>query len=135
MIPSCRLPIWTWLAGVLIFAWEIPHVGASESAGVAQFHKNVQPVLEQYCYQCHGDGKSKGKVAFDALNSDSAILDHDLWSKALSNLRSGIMPPQGETRPTADEQKRLADWVKYEAFGIDPKNPDPGRVTLRRLNR
>ena len=29
----------------------------------------------------------------------------------------------------------LEDWIKYEAFGIDPKNPDPGRVTVRRLNR
>src|SRR5204862_4505812 len=25
--------------------------------------------------------------------------------------------------------------IKREAFGIDPKNPDPGRVTIRRLNR
>src|SRR6185436_19772482 len=24
---------------------------------------------------------------------------------------------------------------KYEAFGIDARNPDPGRVTARRLNR
>src|SRR4029077_16399998 len=25
--------------------------------------------------------------------------------------------------------------VKYSAFAIDPKNPDPGRVTIHRLNR
>ena len=26
-------------------------------------------------------------------------------------------------------------WIKYRALGIDPNDPDPGRVTLRRLNR
>ncbi len=27
------------------------------------------------------------------------------------------------------------EWIKYQAFGIDPQHPDPGRVTVRRLNR
>ena len=27
--------------------------------------------------------------------------------------------------------RKLENWVKFEAFGIDPKNPDPGRVTVR----
>ena len=26
-------------------------------------------------------------------------------------------------------------WIKYQAIGIDPANPDPGRITIRRLNR
>src|SRR5205085_3940995 len=30
---------------------------------------------------------------------------------------------------------RLQKRIKYDAFGIDPKKPDPGRVTIRRLNR
>ena len=29
----------------------------------------------------------------------------------------------------------MADWIKRDVFGIDPKNVDPGRVTIRRLNR
>src|SRR4029077_10098242 len=33
------------------------------------------------------------------------------------------------------EQARLENWIKYDVFGIDPSNPDPGRVTVRRLNR
>jgi hypothetical protein len=31
--------------------------------------------------------------------------------------------------------KKLADWIKYGAFQLDPANPDPGRVTIHRLNR
>jgi hypothetical protein len=45
------------------------------------------------------------------------------------------MPPAGKPRPSAAEAKRIADWIKYAAFAIDPADPDPGRVTIRRLNR
>src|SRR4030095_2377211 len=27
------------------------------------------------------------------------------------------------------------EWIKKDVFGIDTNNPDPGRVTIRRLNR
>src|SRR2546428_13640005 len=45
------------------------------------------------------------------------------------------MPPEKKPRPSPQERDRLAEWIKFEAFGIDPKHPDPGRVTVRRLNR
>src|SRR5205085_9113708 len=38
-------------------------------------------------------------------------------------------------RPGDDQLARLEQWVKTSAFHIDPKDPDPGRVTVRRLNR
>src|SRR6185295_3607366 len=38
-------------------------------------------------------------------------------------------------RPTAAQRQLLEAWIKSDVFGIDPANPDPGRVTLRRLNR
>src|SRR5204862_779212 len=59
----------------------------------------------------------------------------DLWLAVLKNVRAGIMPPAGKPRPTAKEVEELADWIKHDVFGIDPRNPDPGRVTIRRLNR
>jgi hypothetical protein len=110
-------------------------VSGVENKAVAQFQTDVQPILREYCYDCHGDGMNKGKVAFDELKSDDAILDHELWTKAIKNVRAGLMPPQKKPRPTAEDQKRLENWIKYSAFGLDPNNPDPGRVTVRRLNR
>src|SRR5262249_24883290 len=55
--------------------------------------------------------------------------------KALQMLRAGMMPPKGKPRPTAEQLKAVENWVKATAFKIDPANPDPGRVTVRRLNR
>lgn len=109
---------------------------AAEVSGAAEFHKDIEPVIRQYCYDCHGDGAKKGGVAFDEFASDQAILtNRDLWWTALKYLRAGIMPPPKRDRPTPAEQLRIAGWIKSAVFAIDPKNIDPGRVTLRRLNR
>ncbi|HEY2584505.1 MAG TPA: DUF1592 domain-containing protein [Tepidisphaeraceae bacterium] len=101
-----------------------------------QFRKTVQPILSQYCFDCHADGSNKGKVAFDEFKSDQDLLgDTELWWKVLKNVRAGIMPPQKHPQPTDSEKRELVNWIKYGAFALDPAAPDPGRVTLRRLNR
>ena len=125
-----RLLIWI-LAGQLMGLAQ-----AAELSGAAEFHKDIEPIIQQYCYDCHGDGEKKGGVAFDEFASDQAILtNRDLWWTALKYLRAGVMPPPKRDRPTPAEKQRIAAWVKSAVFAIDPNDIDPGRVTLRRLNR
>ncbi len=101
-----------------------------------QFDQQIRPILEEYCYACHGNGLKKGEVVLDELGPERERLrDHDLWWRVLKNVRAGIMPPAGKPGPTEQERRLLEEWIKYGAFGIDPGNPDPGRVTVRRLNR
>ncbi len=109
---------------------------AAEDPGAAEFRRNIRPILETYCFDCHADGVNKGDVALDEFNSDQAMLDnHELWSKALKNLRAGMMPPAKKPRPSPEQQELIAHWIKSSVFRIDPQNPDPGRITVRRLNR
>src|SRR6185369_999687 len=90
----------------------------------------------KYCFDCHADGANKGNVAFDEFKSDQAVLENrDLWSRALKNLRAGIMPPAKKPQPSSAEKEQIALWIKQSVFGLDPNNPDPGHVTIRRLNR
>jgi hypothetical protein len=102
---------------------------------IAEYHSVITPILETHCYECHGDGFDKGKVAFDALDTDAKVLSPDLWLKVLSNTRAGLMPAERKPRLPAAEQQKLERWIKYGVFKIDPRDPDPGRVTVRRLNR
>lgn len=132
--PGIDLPGWTAFA-LLLALLAIP-ARASESPASGRFRQQVQPILTKYCSDCHADGEKKGNVDFDAVSAENgATGDHALWLKVLKNVRAGLMPPQKKPRPSAEERKLLEGWIKYQAFAIDPKNPDPGRVTVRRLNR
>ncbi|MEO7413298.1 MAG: DUF1592 domain-containing protein [Opitutaceae bacterium] len=111
-------------------------MNARDASGLARFRQAVSPILEQHCYECHGNGAKKAGLAFDELTSAQQILHNpELWLKVLRNTRSHIMPPPEETQPTAAEQSALEKWIVAEGFGLDPARPDPGRVTVRRLNR
>ena len=109
---------------------------AENNPGAAEFRKEVRPILEKYCFDCHADGANKGNVAFDEFNPDLPPAEsRTLWWHALKNVRSGMMPPAKKSQPTPEERARLEQWIKRSVFEIDPRQPDPGRVTLRRLNR
>jgi len=109
---------------------------ATAADGNWQAPANIQPILKEYCYDCHADGVNKGQVAFDEFKSQEAMLgDHDLWLKALKNVRAGIMPPPKKAQPSAEQKRQLEQWIKTAVFKSDPQNSDPGRVTVRRLNR
>jgi hypothetical protein len=105
------------------------------------YEKDIQPILTKYCYDCHAGGEKEGQVAFDELkvaadgSRPGVPGTPELWAKALINVRAGLMPAAGSAKPSADELKTLERWIKFVALGIDEKNPDPGRVTIRRLNR
>ena len=104
--------------------------------GAAEFRKNVRPILETYCFDCHADGVNKGEVAFDEFNPDLPVAEsRTLWWRALKNLRAGMMPPAKKPQPNPEQRAQIEQWIKTTFFEIDPQNPDPGRVTLRRLNR
>ncbi len=117
--------------------------GAAEqnpAVAAANFHRNVKPIFEKYCLDCHGNGVAKGGVTLDEFASDAELVGkRDLWLALLRNVRGGLMPPREE----GAEHVKLAEaeigvithWIKFDAFKTDPKNPDPGRVTARRLNR
>jgi len=124
------------IAVLLTALMPVPEVGAATDPAAERFGEKIQPILEEHCYGCHGNGIKKGGVDFDGLETDEARLrDRDLWLDVLRNVRAGIMPPADKPQPSDEERRLLEAWIKYEAFGIDPMDPDPGRVTVRRLNR
>jgi hypothetical protein len=103
---------------------------------MAAYRANVQPVFENYCYDCHGDGLKKGEFALDTYQDiDSMIAHRDVWKRVREHIDLRLMPPPDEDSPTDAERKELLAWIDAAVFPVDPENPDPGHVTLRRLNR
>lgn len=127
-------PVFQFWVGTLLLS-TVP--GGSYAAPVAEdFKKSFEPLLAQYCYDCHADGVDKGDFTLDAYsNLDEHLGDRELWLRVWENLRSHLMPPADKDQPTDDERVQLAAWIEKNVFKLDPANPDPGRVTIRRMNR
>ena len=123
------------LALAAALAFGLSQFIASAADAAAQFRQDIQPILKEYCSDCHADGAKKGEVSFDEFKNDAELLKPELWSKVLKNVRAGLMPPEKKPKPSAEQLAQLEKWIKHSAFGLDPANPDPGRVTVRRLNR
>ena len=102
----------------------------------SRFQNEIEPLLVEYCHGCHGDGMKKGGVTLDVLASGESLLDE-----------AGSVGVGAQKRPrrnhaslrkaaaVAKDMRLLADWIKRDILELDPLDPDPGRVTIRRLNR
>src|SRR3954471_13587196 len=86
-------------------AWATMAAAETPTAATT-FHREIEPILQNNCYECHGDGAKKGKVTFDQFTSDKDIFANPtLWLTALKNVRAGLMPPPEEVRLSPDEVK------------------------------
>ncbi len=93
-------------------------------------------LFRTYCFDCHADGAHKGDFALDdLLKVGPGTERRGDWRKAWKWVRHEFMPPAGKPAPTPEERQALGDWMAAERLGVDFARPDPGRVTLRRLNR
>jgi Protein of unknown function (DUF1592)/Protein of unknown function (DUF1588)/Protein of unknown function (DUF1587)/Protein of unknown function (DUF1585)/Protein of unknown function (DUF1595)/Planctomycete cytochrome C len=105
--------------------------------GKPTFDQDVAPVLTRFCNGCHSGAKPKGGLALDGFKDEVSVQKNlKVWEKVADNLRSGDMPPPGKARPGPDQLDRVNTWLDRVVFKVDcTGKKDPGRVTIRRLNR
>ena len=101
------------------------------------FDAKIKPFLATYCNGCHNSTKQAGSVTLDAyINESHAKKDRMTWEMIVNVVTSGEMPPKKKPQPSKDEKEAFLGWVENTMIKVDCTSPkDPGRVTLRRLNR
>ncbi len=105
--------------------------------GKTAFSREVPPLLLEYCVTCHGGTKPRGQLPLDQLAQKPDFAKNIVaWEKVLTVLRGGDMPPPGRKRPEPAVFQRAAAAIDAELERTYARLPrDPGRVTIRRLNR
>jgi hypothetical protein len=108
-------------------------VTVARAAAPPTYHREVQPILQQHCQECH----RPGQVA------PFSLLDYQQARKRASDIASvtedRVMPPwhastteggpfRGARLLSERERKTLADWADAEAPEGDPKDAPPPRV-------
>ena len=99
----------------------------SASSHAADPYAPIQPFLNRYCTDCHGEKKQKAEVRLD----DFKAIDGPLWSDIYDQLLHGDMPPEDEPQPSKEERAhitKLVDKISHDDdFSIS--------TGYRRLNR
>ena len=118
-------------------------------AAPVDFVRDVRPIFEKHCAECHGAEKQKSGYRLDVRDialrggdsGEAAIVPHDAKKSALIRHVSGededmLMPPKksGKARLTAEQIAMLSAWIdglfNYARGGseICPENPITSRL-------
>ena len=104
-------------------------------SSVPSFSTDVSPIVDKYCVSCHSDSVAPGGVRLTkGMSGTEALKNPALWNRIAKNISNKHMPPPGSPAPTDAQRRALATWVDA-AFTQNCNVADPGKVTLRRLNR
>jgi len=104
------------------------------------FAKNIQPLLAKYCTKCHGASPGKPKADLNLVRFTTEVqmrAERKVWREAITKLQTHEMPPEeSKVQPTPKEREDLVAALQAALAKVDPgAPPNPGRVTVRRLNR
>lgn len=99
------------------------------------FAKTIRPLVAKYCVGCHSGASPSAGIGLDKFTTEASVqADRATWDRVVQNISSLHMPPAGAPHPSATERTSVVAWLQG-LQAADCKLSDPGRVTMRRLNR
>jgi hypothetical protein len=103
------------------------------------YSRSIQPLITKYCAACHGaQPNPKADLNLAKYGSETQLRgNRKVWKGVLQKLTQHEMPPEeAKPQPEAKERELLVKLIETALNRIDPSAPlNPGRVTMRRLNR
>ena len=101
------------------------------------FSKNGALFLEQYCFSCHAGDQPAAELSLDSYTDNhSLIKDREVWDRVLDMVETTQMPPEDNEQPPMEELESFVAHIEAIFEHADrTAKPDPGRVTVRRLNK
>ena len=105
--------------------------GAARGAEALEFAKDIRPILEKNCFECHGEKKQKSGLRMDRRadflrGGDSAqapfvagkSAESDMVKRILSDDDDEKMPPKGARVP-AEQVAKIKAWIDAGALIAD----------------
>ena len=99
--------------------------------------KKAEALLDDRCESCHNDMFYSGNWSiYDVdINDVEQGKNQRLWEAMLKSVSMGDMPPS-DKKPLDPEKKRVfLQWLESSLDNYADEKPNPGRATIRRLNR
>ncbi|HKB96183.1 MAG TPA: DUF1587 domain-containing protein, partial [Rhizomicrobium sp.] len=95
-------------------------------------HKKM---MMQYCTGCHNDKLKTAGMSVVPLDANNLQANQATWEKILRRVSLGEMPLRGAPRPPKEKLQAFTQWLAKSLDDQAAANPNPGRATVRRMNR
>jgi len=105
---------------------------ATDTALTPDDHKKM---LMQYCTACHNDKAKTAGMSVVPLDANNLQANQATWEKILRRVSLGEMPLRGAPRPPKERLDQFTHWLATTLDAQAAAKPDPGRATIRRMNR
>ena len=115
----------------------VPSKSVIPQASLATYRKQIAPILQEACVDCHGAESQEGNIRIDTLNPDLFHGDDvNWWLEVLAVLTNGEMPPPDEAEITDDERTKVIDWLSAEIQAASAtRRAEGGHSSFRRMTR
>ena len=103
----------------------------------SDFSQNGALFLEQYCFTCHAGDQPAAELSLDSFTGNQSLIkNRDVWERVLDMVTTGQMPPSDSDQPSMEASDSFVAHIESIFENADrTAKPDPGRITVRRLNR
>ncbi len=121
----------------IIFCYIILLLRPCFSNEVVQIKKELEPFLENYCYNCHDTDTEKGDLSIEDLKRTiENNTDAQHWQDILDQLNAGEMPPKKKKQPSKEELSFFIAKLTQTLDNAQTALKDSGgKISLRRMNR
>src|SRR5436190_6628912 len=76
------------------------------------YDKDVKPLLEKFCADCHNPDKKKGDLDLSEIVAKADFpRHHEVWEKVLELTENREMPPEKKPQPDDEARQRLIQWI------------------------
>ncbi len=129
--PPISVPRFAGLITVLATA----AAGASASAQPAADPHEIVPLVEEYCYRCHGPQTQTAGLDLSTLVGQRPLVkNRETWSRVIEVLEAGKMPPATAPQPADDVRQQMLGLLHRDIEQFDYSTvDDPGFELMRRL--
>ncbi|HMO64965.1 MAG TPA: DUF1592 domain-containing protein [Verrucomicrobiota bacterium] len=110
---------------------------AAEEPVLGAYDTVLKPLLKEYCYSCHGPTRPRAEINLEQFQAAPRFIEtRDLWEKVRDQIESREMPPENKPQPSEADRTRMIEFIDAELARFDcTEDANPGKVTIRRLNR
>ncbi len=115
----------------------ISAASAQEANQADAFQKQVLPLLNQYCVECHMVDNMEAGIALDQFSDQvEALRAGKTWLRVLDAVEGGIMPPAEMPHPSMEEVQQIVGWIENDFLTAQcSQKMSSAAVVTRRMNR